>query len=73
MANILKVNKVNLFVLSVLIFFWYNSRNFIDTPRMIRRVQTWGRPWPERSEEEHGNSLDPAASLVHEKLDEDDV
>jgi hypothetical protein len=33
MAIILKANKVNLFVSSVLFVFWYHSLNFIDTPR----------------------------------------
>jgi hypothetical protein len=31
----LKVNKVNLFVSSVLFVFWYHSPNFLGTPRMI--------------------------------------
>jgi hypothetical protein len=34
MATILKANKVNLFVSSVLFVFWYHSPNFLDTPRM---------------------------------------
>jgi hypothetical protein len=33
MAIVLKVNKVNLFVSSVLFVFWYHSPNFLDTPR----------------------------------------
>jgi hypothetical protein len=33
MAIILKANKVNLFVSSVLFVFWYYSPNFLDTPR----------------------------------------
>jgi hypothetical protein len=33
MAIILKANKVNLFVSSVLNVFWYHSPNFLDTPR----------------------------------------
>jgi hypothetical protein len=32
MAIILKTNKVNLFVSSVLFVFWYHSPNFLDTP-----------------------------------------
>jgi hypothetical protein len=32
MTIILKANKVNLFVSSVLFIFWYNSPNFLDTP-----------------------------------------
>jgi hypothetical protein len=32
MASILKANKVNLFVSSVLFVFWYHSPNFLDTP-----------------------------------------
>jgi hypothetical protein len=32
MAIILKANKVNLFVSSVLFVFWYHSPNFLDTP-----------------------------------------
>jgi hypothetical protein len=31
----LKVNKVNLFVSSVLFVFWYHSPNVLDTPRML--------------------------------------
>jgi hypothetical protein len=31
----LKVNKVNLFVSSVLFVFWYHSPNFLDTPHII--------------------------------------
>jgi hypothetical protein len=34
MAIILKVNKVNLFVSSVLFVFWYHSPNFLDTPHI---------------------------------------
>jgi hypothetical protein len=34
MAIILKANKVNLFVSSVLSVFWYHSPNFLDTPYM---------------------------------------
>jgi hypothetical protein len=34
MAIILKANKVNLFVSSVLFVFWYHSPNFLDTPHM---------------------------------------
>jgi hypothetical protein len=34
MAIILKANKVNLFVFSVLFVFWYHSPTFIDTPRI---------------------------------------
>jgi hypothetical protein len=33
-AIILKVNKVNLFVSSVLFVFWCHSPNFLDTPHM---------------------------------------
>jgi hypothetical protein len=33
MAIILKANKVNLFVSSVLFVFWYHSTKFLDTPR----------------------------------------
>jgi hypothetical protein len=32
MAIILKVNKVNLFVSSVLFVFWYHSPNVLDRP-----------------------------------------
>jgi hypothetical protein len=38
MAIILKANKVNLFVSSVLFVFWYHSPNFLDTPRRWRYV-----------------------------------
>jgi hypothetical protein len=34
MAIILKTNKVNLFVSSVLFVFWYHSLNFLDTPHI---------------------------------------
>jgi hypothetical protein len=34
MAIILKANKVNLFISSVLFVFWYNSPNFLDTPHI---------------------------------------
>jgi hypothetical protein len=34
MANILKANKVNLFVSYVLFVFWYHSPNFLDTPHI---------------------------------------
>jgi hypothetical protein len=34
MAIILKANKVNLFVSSVLFVFWCHSPNFLDTPHM---------------------------------------
>jgi hypothetical protein len=33
MAIILKANKVNLFVSSVLFVFWYHSPKVLDTPR----------------------------------------
>jgi hypothetical protein len=36
MAIIFKVNKVNLFVSSLLFVFWFHSPNFLDTPRMPR-------------------------------------
>jgi hypothetical protein len=35
MAIILKANKVNLFVSSVLFVFWYHSPNVLDTPRIL--------------------------------------
>jgi hypothetical protein len=35
MAIILKANKVNLFVSSVLFAFWYHSPNILDTPRRM--------------------------------------
>jgi hypothetical protein len=34
MAIILKVNKVNLFVSSVLFVFWYHSPNLLEVPRI---------------------------------------
>jgi hypothetical protein len=34
MAIILKANKVNLFVSSVLFVFWYHSPNILDTPHI---------------------------------------
>jgi hypothetical protein len=39
MAIILKVNKVNLFVSSVLFVFWYHSPNFLDTPYRSSALQ----------------------------------
>jgi hypothetical protein len=38
MAIILKANKVNLFVSSVLFVFWYHSPNILDTPRICSGV-----------------------------------
>jgi hypothetical protein len=35
MAIILKANKFNLIVTSVLFVFWYHSPNFLDTPRSL--------------------------------------
>jgi hypothetical protein len=46
MAIILKANKVNLFVSSVLFVFCYHSPNFLDTPRMsaaARLLKLWVR------------------------------
>jgi hypothetical protein len=47
MAIILKVNKVHLFVSSVLFVFCYHSPNFLDTPRIPGQrgavVETAGR------------------------------
>jgi hypothetical protein len=39
MAIILKANKVNLFVSSVLFVFWYHSPNFLDTPPILTTVE----------------------------------
>jgi hypothetical protein len=36
MAIVLKADKVNLFVSSVLFVFWYHSPNFLNTPRTYR-------------------------------------
>jgi hypothetical protein len=38
MAIILKANKVNLFVSSVLFVFWYHLPNILDTPRIITHI-----------------------------------
>jgi hypothetical protein len=38
MVIILKANKVNLFVSSVLFVFWYHSPNFLDTPHTKKGV-----------------------------------
>jgi hypothetical protein len=38
MAIILKANKVNVFVSSVLFVFWYHSPNFLDTPRNTHKT-----------------------------------
>jgi hypothetical protein len=43
MAIILKGNKVNLFVSSVLFVFWYNSPNFLDTPHNMTTKQKEGK------------------------------
>jgi hypothetical protein len=48
MAIILKANKVNLFVSSVLFVFWYHSPNFLDTPRIlfvIDELMSVGHGW----------------------------
>jgi hypothetical protein len=39
MAIILKANKINLFVFSVLFVFWYHSPNILDTPHI------WNISW----------------------------
>jgi hypothetical protein len=39
MAIVLKANKVNWFVSSVLFVLWYHSPNFLDTPRTMRHSQ----------------------------------
>jgi hypothetical protein len=48
MAIILKVNEVNLFVSSVLFVFWYNSPNFLVTPRMFISILLLWRAAPGR-------------------------
>jgi hypothetical protein len=35
MAIILKANKVNLFVSSILFIFWYHSPNLLETPSIF--------------------------------------
>jgi hypothetical protein len=40
MDIILKANKVNLFVSSVLFVFWYHSLKFLDTPRISFGITT---------------------------------
>jgi hypothetical protein len=47
MVIILKANKVNLFVSSVLFVFWYHSPNFLDTPHvwMMSAAQTVVANW----------------------------
>jgi hypothetical protein len=35
MAIVLKTNKVNLFVSSVLFVFWYHSPNILETPGIL--------------------------------------
>jgi hypothetical protein len=42
MAIILKANKGNLFVFSVLFVLWYHSPKFLDTPR-IMQCMVFGR------------------------------
>jgi hypothetical protein len=42
MAIILKANKVNLFVCSVLFVLWYHSPNVLDTPHMYIYGPTFG-------------------------------
>jgi hypothetical protein len=46
-AIILKVNKVNLFVSSVLFIFWYYSPSLLDTPRTSSQCHT--KCWPPQS------------------------
>jgi hypothetical protein len=41
MAIILKATKVNLFVPSVLIVFWYHSPNLLDAPRVYWKLTTF--------------------------------
>jgi hypothetical protein len=41
MAIILKANKVNLFVSSVLFVFWYHSPNYLDTPLTLNAYAMW--------------------------------
>jgi hypothetical protein len=41
MVIILKVNKVHLFVSSVLFVFWYYSPNFLDTPHITVITNSW--------------------------------
>jgi hypothetical protein len=43
MAIILKANKVNLFVSSVLFVYWYHSPNVLDTPRISSDVVSYAR------------------------------
>jgi hypothetical protein len=44
MMIILKANKVNLFVSSVLFVFWYHSPNVLDTPHIV-----YGAPYKARN------------------------
>jgi hypothetical protein len=50
MTIILKANKVNLFVSSVLFVFWYHLPNFLDTPHICDvsrlRAKAMRRPLP---------------------------
>jgi hypothetical protein len=44
MAIILKANKANLFVSSVLFAFWYHSPNVLDTPHMFKHHPPFSPP-----------------------------
>jgi hypothetical protein len=61
MAIILKANKVNLFVSSVLFVFWYYSPNFLDTPR-ISMLQVGYEPAIPASEHPQNHALDHVAT-----------
>jgi hypothetical protein len=45
MAIILKANKVNLFVSTVLFVFWYHSPIILDTPSMTKMYFGMVQPW----------------------------
>jgi hypothetical protein len=45
MAIILKANKVNLFVSSVLFVFWYYSPKFLDTPHILQGLSGLNPKW----------------------------
>jgi hypothetical protein len=64
MAIILKANKVNLFVSSVLFVFWYHSPNFLDTPHIkttntgTNQMHSATKPMIHSIGTNHGNELD---------------
>jgi hypothetical protein len=62
MAIILKANKVNLFVSSVLFVFWYHLPNVLDTLHICNiswlRVKVWGNTQRDYKHESGNNQAE---------------